>query len=95
MPIDFDGNWPEMNLRPLAAPLHGIRVAPLNLGVGLPQVVAFLLLLLDSADTNFEATLLLLGAGKSPPTTAGHRRGEIDRMGGVLDTIGPEQRPLG
>jgi hypothetical protein len=44
VPIDFDGNLPEMNVRPTAASMHGISVSPRSLGFGLPRVVAFPLL---------------------------------------------------
>jgi hypothetical protein len=36
VPIDFDGNWPEMNLRPTVAFLHGVSIVPRSLGLGLP-----------------------------------------------------------
>jgi hypothetical protein len=60
VPIDFDGNWPEMNLRPSAAFLRGVSVSPLSLGLGLPRVVAFPLLLLNSTNSDLEATRLFV-----------------------------------
>jgi hypothetical protein len=35
LPIDFDGNWPKMELRPTEAFLYGISVAPHSLGPAL------------------------------------------------------------
>ena len=68
VPIDFDGNWPETNLRPSAAFLHGASVSPLRSGLGLPRVVAFPLLLLNNTNSGLEATHLFLSTGKPPPT---------------------------
>jgi hypothetical protein len=52
VPIDFDGNWPEMNLRPTAALLRDISVAPRSFGIAPPRVIAFPLLLFDSSNSD-------------------------------------------
>ena len=57
-----------MNLRPSAVFLHGVNVSPLGLGLGLPRVVVFPLLLLISTNLNPGATRLFLSTGKSTPT---------------------------
>jgi hypothetical protein len=63
VPIDFDGNWPEMNLRPTAASLHGMSISPRSLGLGLPRVVPFSLLLFDRLDSKIKATLFFFSYG--------------------------------
>ena len=58
-----------MNLRPTAALLHGMSVAsvtPRSLGVGLPRVVAFPLLLFGCSDSNGEATLCFFRTAEAP-----------------------------
>ena len=87
MPIDFDGNWLEMNVRPTAAFLYGISVAPRSSGLGLPRVVAFPLLLFDRPDSNSKATRFFFRTAETPPATIGHRSSEIQRAGGLLDAV--------
>ena len=60
MPIDFDGNWPGMDLRPTAVLLHGVSVAPRSLVFGLPQFIAFPLLLFDCSNSNSKAALFFI-----------------------------------
>jgi hypothetical protein len=94
VPIDFDGNWPEMDLRPTSAPLHSVGAAPRSLGLGLPRVVAFLLLLLfNCPNSNSEAALFFLGAAETPPAAIRHENSEIQSASGVLVAVdGPVAR---
>jgi hypothetical protein len=68
-----------MNLRPAAAFLHGVSIAPRSSGLGLPRVIAFPLLLFDRPDSNSKAALFFFRTAETPLATIRHRGSEIQR----------------
>jgi hypothetical protein len=77
----LDGNWPEMNLRPAAAFLHGaVSVSLLSPNLAPPRVIAFFLWLLDRQHELriWGLRFPFLTRGRTP-TAVGHGRSEIAR----------------